>query len=119
MKIRLYCDEDAMDGDLVHALRIRGIDVTSALEQGMVRRPDRDHLELATSQGRVLYSFNIGDFQQLHSEYLAQGKPHSGIILGQQQRYGLGEQMRRLLNIVGRVSNERQPPILKCLVNSR
>ena len=57
MKIRLYFDEDAMDGDLVHALRIRGIDVASALEQGMVRRSDRDHLELAMLQGRVLYSF--------------------------------------------------------------
>jgi hypothetical protein len=106
MKIRLYFDEDAMDGDLVHALRIRGIDVTSALEQEMVRRSDTDHLEFARSQGRVLYSFNIGDFQQLHSEHLRQGKHHSGIVLCQQQRYSLGEQMRRLLNIVGRVSAE-------------
>jgi hypothetical protein len=106
MKIRLYFDEDTMDGDLVHALRIRGIDVTSALEQEMVRQLDTDHLEFATSQGRVLYSFNIGDFQQLHSAYLTQGKHHSGIVLCQQQRYSLGEQMRRLLNIVGRVSAE-------------
>ena len=64
MRIRLYFDEDAMDGDLVHALLIRGVDVTSALEQGMVRRPDADHLEFARSQGCVLYSFNVGDFQQ-------------------------------------------------------
>ena len=106
MKIRLYFDEDAMDGDLVHALRIRGVNVTSALEQGMVRRSDTDHLEFATSQGCVLYSFNIGDFQQLHSEYLTQGKNHSGVVLCQQQRYSLGEQMRRLLNIVGRISAE-------------
>lgn len=106
MKIRLYFDEDAMDGDLVHALRIRGVNVTSALDQGMVRRSDTDHLEFATSQGYVLYSFNMGDFQQLHSEYLIQGKHHSGIVLCQQQRYSLGEQMRRLLSIVGRVSAE-------------
>jgi hypothetical protein len=46
MKIRLYFDEDAMDADLVHALRIRGVDVTSALEEGMIRRSDADHLEL-------------------------------------------------------------------------
>jgi uncharacterized protein with PIN domain len=106
MKIRLYFDEDAMDGDLVHALRIRGIDVTSALEQEKVRRSDADHLEFATSQSRILYSFNIGDFQQLHAKYLTIGKHHSGIVLCQQQRYSLGEQMRRLLNIVGRVSAE-------------
>ncbi|HEX5734467.1 MAG TPA: DUF5615 family PIN-like protein [Blastocatellia bacterium] len=106
MRIRLYFDEDAMDGDLVHTLRIRGIDVTSALEQGLIRRSDTDHLEFAISQGRVLYSFNIGDFQQLHSEYVTRGKHHSGIVLCQQQRYSLGEQMRRLLNIAGRVSAE-------------
>ena len=30
MKIKLYFDEDAMDGDLVEALRIRGADVLTA-----------------------------------------------------------------------------------------
>ena len=95
-----------MDSDLIHALRIRGVDVTSALEQAMVRRPDAEHLEFAASQGRVLYSYNVGDFHRLHSEYLAQGKHHSGIIVCQQQRYNLGEQMRRLLNIAGRMSAE-------------
>jgi hypothetical protein len=44
MKIRFYFDEDAMDTDLIHALRIRGVDVTSALEQGRIRRPDSEHL---------------------------------------------------------------------------
>ncbi len=106
MRIRLYLDEDAMDADLVHALRIRGIDVTSAIEQGMIRRSDADHLEFAALQGRVLYSFNVGDFQSLHSEYLTQGKHHSGIIMGQQQRYSLGEQMRRLLKIIAHISAE-------------
>ena len=106
MKIRLYLDEDVMDADLIHALRIRGVDVTSALEQKMIRRLDAEHLEFATLERRVLYSFNVGDFQNLHSKYLTQGKHHSGIILGQQQRYSLGEQMRRLLNIIARISAE-------------
>jgi hypothetical protein len=106
MKIRLYFDEDTMDGDLVHSLRIRGVDTVTALEQGMIRRDDIEHLELATSQGRALYSFNVGDYQRLHTQFLTQGKHHSGIILAQQQRYTVGEQMRRLLNIVASVSAE-------------
>ena len=106
MKIRLYLDEDTMDGDLVRALRIRGVDVTTALEQGMIRRDDIDHLELANSEGRVLYSFNMSDYQQLHSEYLTLGKHHSGMILAQQRRHSIGEQMRRLLKIVAQVSAE-------------
>ncbi|MEK6301291.1 MAG: DUF5615 family PIN-like protein [Acidobacteriota bacterium] len=106
MKIRLYLDEDAMDADLVHALRIRGVDVTTALEQAMIRRDDVDHLELAASQGRTLYSFNVGDFLRLHHEYLTGGKHHSGIILAQQQRHSLGDQMRRLLKIIASRSAE-------------
>jgi hypothetical protein len=50
MKIQLYLDEDTMDADLIHALRIRGVDLITALEQRMIRRDDTDHLELATSQ---------------------------------------------------------------------
>jgi uncharacterized protein DUF5615 len=95
-----------MDADLIHALRIRGVDLVTALEQGMLRRDDADHLELANSQGRVLYSFNVGDFQRLHTEYLTDGKHHAGIIRAQQQRYDIGEQMRRLLRIVGGLSAE-------------
>lgn len=62
MTLRLYFDEDTMDTDLVHALRIRGVGVTTVLEQGMIRRDDIEHLEFATSQGRALYSFNVGDY---------------------------------------------------------
>lgn len=95
-----------MDSDLVHALRIRGVDLITALEQAMIMRDDADHLEFAISQGRVLYSFNVGDFQRLHTEYLTYGKHHSGIILAQQQRYNIGEQMSRLLRIIAGVSAE-------------
>jgi len=48
MTIRLYIDEDAMDQDLVRALRIRALDVVTALDSGMVERADKDHLEYAS-----------------------------------------------------------------------
>lgn len=97
MTIRLYCDEDSMDQDLVRALRTRGLDVTTALEASMVHREDDEHLDYATQQGRVLFSFNRGDFYRLHTHYLSQGKPHAGIILANQQQYSVGEQTRRIL----------------------
>ena len=37
---------------------------------------------------------------------MREGKNHAGIILGQQQRYSLGEQMRRLLRIIALKSAE-------------
>ena len=100
MKIQLYVDEDAMAHRLGQELRMRGIDVTTALEEKMVEKDDIDHLEYASNQGRVLYSFNIGDYYHLHTEFLTQGKEHAGIILAQQQRYSIGEQQRRLLIII-------------------
>ena len=88
-----------MDHDLIRALRARGVDVTTAHEAGMIARPDREHLEYATSLNRVLYSFNRRDFYRLHTEFLQQGKVHAGIILARQQHYSVGEQMRRLLKL--------------------
>jgi len=98
--IRLYFDEDSMRRSLVRALRARGVDVITALDAGMIEREDVDHLDYATQQGRVLCSFNVGDFYHLHSDYLAQGKPHAGIILMRQQYYSVGEQMRCILKLM-------------------
>ena len=94
---QLYIDEDSMDRDLVRALRARGVDVTTAQDVGMMECSDEEHLLFATNQGRVLYSFNRGDFFRLHSQYAAEGKSHAGILLARQQHYSVGEQMRRVL----------------------
>jgi len=102
--IRLYFDEDSMRRSLVRALRARGVDVITALGAGMIEREDADHLDYATQQGRVLCTFNVRDFYRLHSEYVAQGKPHAGIILMRQQYYSIGEQMRRVLRLMARRS---------------
>ncbi|NJL40879.1 MAG: DUF5615 family PIN-like protein [Leptolyngbyaceae cyanobacterium SM1_4_3] len=106
MKIRLYLDEDAMTEGLVTALKERGVDLTTAYLEGMINRPDNEHLDYAASQNRTLYSFNRGDYLRLHAAYLAEGKNHAGIILANQQRYSLGEQMRRLLKIIAAKSAE-------------
>lgn len=95
-----------MRGALVSALRARGVDIVTALEAGMTEHPDEAHLECATREGRVLYSFNVRDFYRLHQEYIARGQSHAGIILAQQQRYSVAEQMRRLLKLMSARSAE-------------
>jgi hypothetical protein len=102
----LYVDEDAMDGDVVRGLRSRRIDVVTAADAGMIRRKDEDHLRLATVQGRALYSFNVGDFHEIHTAWIASSRDHCGIVLTQQQRYSTGEQIRRLLRLIGSLSAE-------------
>lgn len=102
MTLQLYFDEDTMDKGLVAALRARGADVLTALEAGMIERPDDHHLKFATANGRVLYSFNVGDYCRLH----AGGRTHAGLILAQQQLYSVGEQMRRLLRLINTLTAE-------------
>jgi hypothetical protein len=106
MRIHLYLDEDALDDHLVQALRRRGVDVITASEAGLRHRPDAEHLAHAAAQGCALYSFNTGDYHALHTEYLTQGMSHAGIILARQQRYSIGEQMRRLLRLIHTVTAE-------------
>jgi hypothetical protein len=106
MKISFYFDEDSQSAALIKSLRTRGVDVLSSWDAGMHQRLDEDHLLFATSQNRVLYGFNVGDYQQLHTQFLTQGRSHAGIVLAKQQVYSVGEQMRRLLRIVGAKSAE-------------
>jgi hypothetical protein len=100
VRIRLFLDEDAMAHALVNGLRARGIDVLTVGGVARKRLEDAEQLEFATSQGRVLYTFNTSDFYQLHTEWLTQGKAHSGIAFAAQQRYAIGEQIRRLLRLM-------------------
>ena len=106
MQIRLYVDEDATTRAVMHGLRARGLDVTTVYDAEMSEQDDEAQLEYAAGQGRVLYTFNVGHFYQLHSEYLAQGKHHAGIILVYRQRYSIGEQIRRLLKVSNTKSAE-------------
>jgi len=105
--MRLDLDEDAMDKDLVRALRACAVGLQTAREARMIEREDHEHLAHAAVQGRVLYSFNRGDFCRLHADFLATGKDHAGVVLSRQQQYSIGEQMRRLPNHASCGSAER------------
>ena len=106
MTIRLYLDEDSSDTDLLKTLRLRGVDVLGAPECGILGHSDDEQIRWATGQQRVLYSSNRGDFYRIHSDLMRSGPSHSGIILGVQQRYSVGEQMRRLLHLIAARSAE-------------
>jgi len=95
-----------MHRGLVRALRARGVDVITALDAGMIERKDEEHLNYATEQGRVLCTFNVGNFYRLHTDYVPRGETHAGMILMQQQRYSVGERMRRLLRLIASRSAE-------------
>ena len=96
MAVRLYIDEDAMAHALLQGLRARGADVLTAYEADRIGRDDAAQLDFAISQERTLYTFNVADFCRLHTEYMEHGKHHAV----PRQRYGVGGQIRALLEIV-------------------
>lgn len=105
MAFPLYLDEDSVNRALIRALRARGMDVTNSVDAGHTGTPDVGQLEHATAEGRVLFTYNVGDFFNLHTRFLQEGKSHAGLILAPQQRYSVGEQMRRILRISGKRSS--------------
>lgn len=105
MTVHLYFDEDSSRHSLARELRFRGADVITAMEVGMVGRTDEQQLEWAAANSRAIYSFNRGDFYRLHTAWVRENRPHTGIILSRQD-LSVGEQMRRLLRLINTLTAE-------------
>jgi len=71
-----------MHSMLVRALVGRGVDVRTALDCGMIHRSDEDHLQYATAEGRVLFSYNIADYCRIHDEVLQGWQVARGDLTG-------------------------------------
>jgi hypothetical protein len=96
-----------MDSDLVVALRSRGIAVVTPLDANLTSSSDESELIFAARSRCVLYTFNVSDFCRLHREWLSCGQHHAGIVIGPQQRFSIGEQLRRLLLISATLDAEQ------------
>jgi len=105
-QICLYFDEDAGNRSLVEALRNSAVDPMTTQDANRLRSDDEEQLIWATAQGRVIYSFNMGDFCRLHKMYLEQGREHAGIILASKQSYSVGQQLRGILRLMVEQSAE-------------
>jgi Domain of unknown function (DUF5615) len=117
MWIKLYLDEDAQRTSLVQSLKQHGVDVLTTSEAVQISKSDSSQLAFAASVERTVYTYNVGDFMALHSEYLSREKTHSGIIIGEQGRFSIGEEMRRLLRIVEAKSAEEMQNTIEFLSN--
>jgi predicted nuclease of predicted toxin-antitoxin system len=103
MKIKLLLDEDVQLA-VAHVLRQRGYDVYHAQELNRKGVSDDAQLQLAAKQGRCLFTYNVKDFVLLHNECLDEGREHFGIIVS--KHLPIGETLRRLLNLLQRLSKE-------------
>ena len=105
-QIRFYIDEDSVEKSLIAAFRKAGLDVVTVTDVNRQSYCDEDQIIWATEPKRVIYSYNRRDFCRLQSEFLAVERNHAGIVLLQQQRYSVGQQLQGLLNLVATLSAE-------------
>jgi len=99
--IELYLDEDVdvLVAELVHA---RGFSVTTTRDAGRLGNTDAEQLAFAAREQKALVTHNRRHFEALARAYLAEGRPHSGIILA--TRHPSYEIARRLLVILNNVT---------------
>ena len=105
-KICLYIDEDASRNSFVFALRNLNFDIVTTVEAGNLGLADPEQLIWSTDRNRVIYTFNVKDYCQLHKIYMTEEKQHSGIIVAPRQSYSVGEQLKGLQNLISTTSSE-------------
>ena len=99
---RLYLDHN-LHARLAPDLRQRGFDVISAQEAGMASASDEEQLAFATTEKRVVLTFDIADFATLAGVWHGAGRHHAGIVVSPEIR---GSAYPILLRRVLRMLNE-------------
>jgi hypothetical protein len=84
----LHLDGDTSIRALYKALLARGHDVTRTPNAWMPEDADDEPQLLgATAQGRVIFTFNLRDYQPLAARY----PHHGGVVLAAQSRWSLSD----------------------------
>lgn len=81
----------------------------------MINRPDEDHLTAASAAGRALFTYDTADYCALHQSWMSFERTHAGIIVAPQQRYSVGEELRRIMRLISRCASEQMQNRLEFL----
>ena len=91
MEIRYHLDE-SVGNAVANGLEYRGIDVTTSKAAGLIGASDREQLDYATRESRVLVTHD-DDFLRIH----AAGVEHAGIAYAHQKRLTIGQAVLALV----------------------
>jgi len=94
MSVALYRDVHVHQA-ITDALRRRGVDVVTAIEDGTAELPDDALLARASALGRVVFTQDIR-FQALAQDWQRQGLSFSGLLFGHQLQGTIGQYVRDL-----------------------
>lgn len=94
MAVRLYLDVH-VDKAIHDQLRLRGVDVVRAQDDGATEMSDEELLERVTVLGRVIFTQDIG-FKAMAEQWQTQGKPFAGLCYGSQLGITVGTYVKDL-----------------------
>ena len=104
LSARPYLDHNA-HRRLARDLARHGFDAVVAADVGNERATDEEHLRWAAAEGRVLFTYDRGDFRRLGTEWARAGRDHAGIIISvAPPRLPYGTLLRRLLVLLDTLS---------------
>ncbi len=93
-RIRLHLDEN-VNPAIAEGLRRRGVDVTTAREQGLLEAPDASHVQFANHESRVIVTHD-----QDFLAWASSAADHAGIVYTQMDALSVGQVIRGLMTIV-------------------
>lgn len=88
MSLKLYMDVH-VPRSITVGLRLQGVDVLTAQEDGAARLPDPELLDRATELGRVLFTQD-DDLLREATRRQAAGEPFAGIVYAHQLKVTIG-----------------------------
>lgn len=94
MSVPLYMDQH-VPAAITHGLRLRGLDVLTAFEDGSDTLDDEPLLERTTQLGRVLFSQDR-DFLVISRQWLQNGREFAGLVYAHQLNISIGQAVQDL-----------------------
>ena len=92
MPVALYMDVHVPQV-IAEQLRLRGVDVLTAIEDGTDELTDEDLLEHVRASGRGMFAQDIR-FKAMAENWTRQGRPFAGLVFGHQLAGTIGEFVR-------------------------
>jgi len=89
MAVSFYADVH-VPGPVILQLRLRGVDILAATEEGTARLLDPELLSLSTSLQRVMLTQDIR-FRVLAEDWQRIGRPFSGLVFAHQRYVSFGD----------------------------
>jgi hypothetical protein len=101
-------------GAIVGGLLRQGMDVARAQDRGLCGQDDEVLLREATREGRLMLT-NDTDFLVRHAAWQASGLSHAGIVYWHQDKYPIGEAIRRIIDYASQTSPADAANVVKFL----